>query len=595
MAGEAQTKKPLFSFVVLGDTHVNPDNNHSESPWATNVLANRRAAAVVTRINQLEPSFVFHVGDMVHPLPSSMHYGKAVEQFRNIFAGLNCPLHVVPGNHDLGDKPTAWTPAAHVSAKALDTYRNYFGPDHYAFDHGGVRFIAVNDTIFNTGSEAEARQWEWLQEELARHQRRFVFTHYPPFLESLLEIEHYDNLAEPARGRFCALVGDKAEAVFCGHVHNFFYNRIGDSDCYVLPATSAVRHDYSDLFDVPPAPDAEYGRDARSKLGFFLVEVFEHGHVAHFVHSHGETEAEDAARRFNRPSAYLQGVASAPFGVDMRIGWADVKSVAYSGAVDEFNRKPVRNDYILLSLWEMGLGRLRIPLNDLIAPHYAQRVRSIAARGHTFCAFSFDVPDRKVWPSLRDHASHLSAIEVIGRTDQLGDIAGRAAELRKTIGVPVFLSKLRVSADANHHGRKFAHFIRHGFELGDVDIGDAINLFAAHGLDGPVFTVTRTRSFGADLSDIVRVTSNGHAIVHAQVAGADPATHDCDNECISARVAEVAREAWKAGERVQIFLDTFCAHDRGYFPRAGLVDRRFDLTPAGELLKELIRARAGGA
>jgi hypothetical protein len=491
----------------------------------------------------------------------------------------------------LGDKPTAWTPAAHVSAKALDIYQQHFGPDHYAFDYDGIRFIIVNDAIFNTGSAPEDRQWRWLEEELTRGQRRFVFTHYPPFLQSPLEIEHYDNLAEPARSRFCTLVGSKAQAVFCGHVHNFFYNRIGDADCYVLPATAAVRHDYSELFDVPPAPEAEHGRDARSKLGFFLVEVFKHGYDVHFVHSDGETDAESAARRVQRPYVYLNGAASSPFGVDMRIGWADVRSIAYSGAVDEFNRKPVRNDYILLSLWEMGLGRLRIPLNDLIDENYSKRVRDIARRGHTFCAFSFDIPDRKLWPALREHASHLSALEVVGRADSLRDVAVNAIELRKNLGVPVFLSKLRVSADADHKDKKFAHFIRHGFRLGDADIGDVLGLLGSLGLDGPVFTIPRSRSVEADTREIDMVTSGRQAIIHVQLAGEDPAVSDGGIDCISARVAETARAAWKAGERVQIFLDSFCEHDRGYYPRAGLVDRRFDLTSAGELLKELIRRR----
>lgn len=35
------------------------------------------------------------------------------------------------------------------------------------------------------------------------------------------------------------------------------------------------------------------------------------------------------------------------------------------GNLDEFTRKPVRNDYLLQALWELDIRKLRVPLGDL--------------------------------------------------------------------------------------------------------------------------------------------------------------------------------------------------------------------------------------
>lgn len=585
----------LFSFAVLGDTHINPDRDRSASPWLTNAMANRRAEAVVAQINRLRPVFTVHLGDIVHPFPFTEGYDPAAAEFQRIFAKLEMPLHLVPGNHDVGDKPTPWTPAAHVSTSSIDLYRSYFGDDRYAFDHAGCQFIVVNDQLLNSGFDAEQQQWEWLESVLHNRPRTFVFAHYPPFLQAQDEVEHYDNLAEPARSRLCALLGETVEALFCGHVHNFFYNRIRKTDCYVLPATSAVRHDYSELFAVPPPPDTEFGRDYRTKLGFFLVDVFEDGHVAHFVHSHGETDAVASANSVRRPSTFLTGPGSSPLGVDLRIGWADLHSISFSGAVDEFTRKPVRNDYAVLALWELGIGRLRVPLNDLIDPIYARRIRELAFRGHRFCVFSFDVPSRDLWPTLSNHADHIEAIEVINRSSDLTRTAQSSGELRRQLGVPVFLSKLHVSADASHETGRFAHFIRHGLDVNDAMLAQAIEIVTSNKLDGLCFSINSSDSLSESFCAVDKHISKAglHALVHVHLTAENPASSAMNQRQSVVRVAEAAMMAWRHEGRCSVFLDTFCDHDRGYFPRIGLVDRFFDVRPAGEVLKALAAWRGG--
>lgn len=585
--------KPLFTFAVVGDTHVNPRDDFSPSPWQTNKLANLRAQAVVAQINALEPDFVVHLGDMIHPLPGSTDYDEAAGRFREIFGALKMPLHVVPGNHDLGDKPTGWTPAAHVDQTALSTYRGKFGDDHYAFEHADCRFLIVNDEIFNTGLAAEERQWQWLEKEMASKQRKFVFTHYPPFLQATDEVEHYDNLAEPGRTRFLDMLRDRAEAVYCGHVHNFFYNRIGTTDLYVAPATSAVRHDYADMFSLAPEAETDHGRDQRSKLGFFLVEVYATHHVTHFIHSWGETDAAGASKDTSRPVASPIGDCS-PIGVDLRVGWSDIHSVAFAGAVDEFNRKPVRNDYLILALWELGMRHLRVPVRDLIDSNYAGRVRDLGSRGHRFTVFSYGLPNCAVQEQITAMSGFVEALEITCRMEDFEDIAKKASDSPITGNVPIFLSKLRLSADAAHDGNRFAHFIRHGFRVGEHDLAEAFDVVRNSALTGLVFSIPEAVPASENIASIDQIAKNEQicAHVHVQLAGEDPAVELTDETRTRGRVEEAAKAAWDASEKLRVILDTFCDHDRGYFPRIGLVDRRYDLRSAGKTLKRLVEERA---
>src|SRR5436853_4698435 len=91
----AAQSSPLFSFAVIGDTHLNPDHTQNTSPWRTNRLANARTAFVVSELNRLKPSFAVHLGDIVHPLPADPRQKTAAMCAKRLFAGLACPLRLV--------------------------------------------------------------------------------------------------------------------------------------------------------------------------------------------------------------------------------------------------------------------------------------------------------------------------------------------------------------------------------------------------------------------------------------------------------------------------------------------------------------------
>lgn len=586
-------RRPLFTFAVIADTHVNPIDGESSSPWEANRLANARTRAVAAHLATLDIAFVVHLGDMVHPVPAQPGYAQAADRFREAFARIVVPLHLIPGNHDIGDKPTPWTPAAPITAASLRAYRNQFGMDRHAFEHGGCRFVLMNSELLNAGTEEEAQQWAWLERELVPGRRTFLFKHYPLFICDPAEAEHYDNIAEPARARLIALIGKAGvEAVFAGHVHNLFYDRIGATDAYVLPTVSAVRHDYMELFAVPPPAAAEFGRNARSKLGFFLVDVHEDGHVAHWVRTWGATEpAAIPARTAKSPS--VRAGRCAPLGVDLRYAWAEPAIIPHTGVVDEFGRKRARNDYLLASLWELGLARLRVPLQDVVEQGAAERMCDLGALGHRFTVFSFGVPDTRARALIARHVPHLDALEIVVEAAKVRGMVAHAAALRAELGVAVFMSRLHVTADVDHGGAQLAHFILHGFKTDEVSATDILS--HASGIDGLSFRIDPDESVWETLESISAAMGKTslRALAHVRMTAGGPAREISDDAVVARRVTDAMLASWRHAGRVGVFLDTFADHDRGYFPRHGLTDRRYDPRPAGSLIAKLVSRFAG--
>ncbi len=138
-------REPLLSFVVVADTHVNERDDVSTSPFETNRQANDRARHVFREIAAMDPppAFVFHLGDIVHPVPSLPTYADAIARFKDLASPVTVPLHVVPGNHDVGDKRIDWMPADLVCDDYLATYREAFGADFFCIDQGPLRLLAI--------------------------------------------------------------------------------------------------------------------------------------------------------------------------------------------------------------------------------------------------------------------------------------------------------------------------------------------------------------------------------------------------------------------------------------------------------------------
>ena len=587
----------LYSFAVVTDTHLNQGEDECNSPFAANALANRRLRHVINDLNRRDLAFVVNVGDLLHPVPAIPDlYDRAAARYLEQSAALRHRQYLTPGNHDIGDKPNPWAPTASVCDAYLARWEKHFGPHYRAFDHGDCHFIVVNAQLLNSGLEAEATQRAWLEADLAanRDRRIFLFSHYPPFVAEEEEPEHYDNIGEPGRSWLSGLIREYGvEALFAGHVHNFWFNRIGATDCYLLPSTAFVRQDYGEMYRAPPGPDDEAGRNDRPKLGYFVVHVHERSHVCEPVRTWGETAdalvpPDDMPAPLAPPHPKL--IDRGAFGFDMRLDWMETVEVPPSGGLDEFDRKRARNDYPLLGLWEMGVRNLRIPLSDLAAARRRDRLRALAEHGFDYTLFTFGPPDRRARELIEENADLLSAWEAgfdMAASDRsVPEIAAAAA----AAGIPLYLSRLRSHGELRAEAGRYFHVVNHGFDIADREkIAGLTALHARPGtLAGLVFRLPAEAPVCETLVGIDRLADSFglRASVHLRTAGFDPSQAERNDPRIAGRMAEALFTASTLGQ-VRVFADTLVDHDRGYFVRHGAYDRLCNPRLAARVVRHL--------
>jgi hypothetical protein len=127
----------------------------------------------------------------------------------------------------------------------------------------------------------------------------------------------------------------------------------------------------------------------------------------------------------------------------------------------------------------------------------------------------------------------------------------------------------------------------YGFHIDDTSKLETI-LLQRGSVDGFVFEVGQ---FDPPLSTIQRISdyalANGFkALVNVRFAPEDPADYPQDHNHTANRVAEAAVAGF-VHPGVKVLLDTFMDHDRGYFPRAGLYDRRLNPRRGAFVLRHL--------
>ncbi len=578
------TNPPLYTFAVIADSHIDPVP--AAEPASR---SNLRNAAVVEMLNELAPDFVIHCGDIVHAPPFGPYFHVAAEASKRLYRGLQARIFSTPGNQDIGDKPLHWMPAPAATMEWTALYEQYFGPSYQAFEHKGCQFLFVNSPIMGTGSALDLAQRDWLASTLARleGQRIFLTTHYPPYLLDDTEPSSYDNLDPAQREWLLALIDRYAvEAVFTGHVHNFFYNRRGPTQLYVLPSTAFVRRDYADLLRVAPGPESEFGRNEPGKLGFFLVDVLPSGHRIRYVRTGGATGSRPlpATRMTSLP---IEGADRRRVGVTLRHAWAETLELPSNSTTDEFVRKRVRSDYAIEALWHLGVVTVRIPIDDLRNPVARERLAVLRRLGHRVGVFTADANEADC-AVLREFAMLVDSVEVVSTDSRLAGQLPTLQALVSATGIRVWYAALRTSAEARHANPNYPHFQGAGFSTTAPPSLQALRTV-------PAFErVVTGLVFRADLDEdpvqaaVLAAASAASHRLQASLLVAwnppDPGKAMLDDERLADRVA-MSAAALAAVPGTSVVTDTFADIDRGYYPRLGLVDRRCDPRAAGRLLR----------
>lgn len=576
----------ISRFIVVADSHIRFADDDTGT-YPSNALMVGRNEFVVDVCNRIDASVVIHLGDIVHPLPAEEAHETVVELAAGIYRQLRHPIHFVPGNHDIGDKPNAFVAVPPVADEYYDTFERTWGKPFHSFELDRLHFVIVDTPVLNSGLEREQRQRAWLEADLAAAAeggaRIFLFTHYPPFLREPGETEHYDNIGEPARSWLLDLVERyRVEAVFSGHVHNFAFNHYRGTEFYVLPSTGFVRPDYSELAAVPP--ESEGGRDDPAKLGFFVVDVEEEGHTIRPVRTGGA--AGPNARLPVPIDTTLRPDWSSPVGVTLRHGWsADVEFP--TAGLDEFTRKTVRNDATLPALWEARITRLRIPLADAV--RHPDRLAHLAGRGAFFTVVSAGLPE----PNTAALLEGIKGVERWEAAIPAGDLEILPDALVRLNLPPQLTLAVGPIAPVGHRSGHVHHFVHAGFGPGDSDLIRTLALADRSVLSELVFRIApdeemrsavevarqTAATFGLTPVVLVELPRSGEAGVF-------------DDDAAVANVVGDAAAAACAYPEMAVFLDGFMDHDRSYYRRHGLIDRRHNpRTGLYRLIEEAARPR----
>lgn len=224
----ANAQAPVF-FLQLSDPQFGFLANNKDFAQET---ANFDFA--IATANRLRPAFVVITGDLVNRSGDAAQ----IAEFKRIAAKLDPAIHLypVPGNHDIGNKPTP---------QSIDAYVKQFGPDHYRFREGNLVGLVVNSSLIHTPDAAEElyrAQQKWLQEELEKAKpeglKVIVFQHHPLFLKSADEPDQYFNLPLVRRTPYVELLQRNGVThVFTGHLHQEKTAKAGELEIVVTGAT----------------------------------------------------------------------------------------------------------------------------------------------------------------------------------------------------------------------------------------------------------------------------------------------------------------------------------------------------------------------
>ena len=134
-------------------------------------------------------------------------------------------------------------------------------------------------------------------------------------------------------------------------------------------------------------------------------------------------------------------------------------------------------------------------------------------------------------------------------------------------------------------GRSFQHFAAHGFSGRRAGINESWQaVIDSLPTDiGLTFRVSPWDEPAATLHEIDR-QSNRAKLINLQLPRLDEGVRFNDDHKLQSFIVD-AYHAGRTMANTIIFIDTFVDSDRGYYPRNGLLDRRFNPRPAFYALK----------
>lgn len=229
-----------FRLTQISDTHL------SRADRFASLTENFHR--VSEHVDAGRPDLVVNTGDVSWDGPSNR---GDLEFAKQLHAALPVDCRYLPGNHDIGDNPTAVGAAPSHSANEKDraSFVEVCGEDRWQFEAAGWRFIGLNSLIMNTGIPSEIEQHEWLASQLsgANGKPIALFLHKPLYLNTPSDVEEASTairyVPQPVRGELVKMLdAHDVRLVASGHVHqrrDFTYRHTrhvwAPSAAFILP------------------------------------------------------------------------------------------------------------------------------------------------------------------------------------------------------------------------------------------------------------------------------------------------------------------------------------------------------------------------
>ena len=180
---------------------------------------------VSEHIDATRPDLVLNSGDVSFDGPTSR---DDLVFARELHGALPVDCVYLPGNHDIGDNPTAVgpVPTQLPTEETRNAFTSVLGEDRWCFEAAGWRIIGLNSLILNTGLDSEGAQFDWLATQLDKAAGKPValFLHKPLYLDVPSDPERVETairfVPQPARQRLIEMFGKVGlRLVGSGHVH----------------------------------------------------------------------------------------------------------------------------------------------------------------------------------------------------------------------------------------------------------------------------------------------------------------------------------------------------------------------------------------
>lgn len=223
----------ITRIAQISDTHLS-----GSKPWFR-----QNFDRIADHLTTERPDIVVNTGDLA--LDGADHDAD-LDAAISAHQALGMQVHLLPGNHDVGDHPDV-ARRQPADAERLARYRRIVGEDYWTIDIPGWRLLGLNALILGSDLPGAAGQDEMVRGAAAGLDGRqlAIFLHKPLADETYGESITINRFMTygPRAALLTALGQARPAVVLSGHVHQYRDSVIGGSRHLWAPATSFMISD----------------------------------------------------------------------------------------------------------------------------------------------------------------------------------------------------------------------------------------------------------------------------------------------------------------------------------------------------------------